>query len=159
MQPFSAQIIVISDRAVSGERPAKSSFLAERLVSEAGGTLAATQTVGEDIKSIEAACAHALAGGADLILTIGATGVSAGNYAPEVTTRLAPYRLFGLETQVLIEGLKSTPKAGLSRGIIAMTALGKEGQLMANLPSSSGGVKDWLGVLLPLVPNLLEDRI
>lgn len=59
-------------------------------------------------------------------------------------------------TQVLLAGLANTEQAGLSRGIIGLTGRGPEDALIVNVPSSRGGVRDALGVVCPLLPNIFE---
>ena len=87
----------------------------------------------------------------------GGTGNGATNLTPEVTERYIKARLYGLETQVLLRGLESSPKAGLSRGIIGMTEHGG-GSLIINCASSTGAVADALGIIAPLLDDVFRSR-
>ena len=58
--------------------------------------------------------------------------------------------------QICQQGLKATPLASLSRGLVGITARGAKGAIVVNAPGSRGGVRDTLSVLGPLLPHLLE---
>lgn len=104
---------------------------------------------------MESALKTALRAGSDVIVIIGGTGLGRTNFTPEVTEKYISARLHGLETQVLLRGLESSAKAGLSRGIIGMTEHGG-GSLVVNTASSVGAVEDTLGVVLPLLPDIFR---
>ena len=89
-----------------------------------------------------------------LLLACGGTGIGPDNLTPEESLKVITTRLHGLETQVLIVGLKNTKYAGLSRGVIGFSSREPGGTLVVNAPSSSGGMRDTLGVILELWPKL-----
>lgn len=148
-------VIVSSDRILSGERPDKSGLLARELLSDAG-VGADIVVIGEGLDGVSRALAGARAAGHRVIVTVGGTGLGPRNQTPEATAPLLTVRLDGLVTQVLLQGLASTPQAGLSRALIGLTGRGPGDALIINSPSSLGAVRDTLGVVCPLLPSIFE---
>lgn len=153
MTPWTASIIVASDRVLCGEKPNNAGKRARELAEEFRCAVASTTVVAEDYEAIDVALRTALESGSRVVIVIGATGTHVGNVTPEVTERYVHLRLHGVETQVLMEGLKNSPKVGLCRGIIGLDRHG--GNLIVNSASSRGAVEDTLGVVLPLLPDIL----
>ena len=153
MTPWTASIIVASDRVLCGEKPNNAGNRARELAEEFGCAMVSTTVVAEGFEAIDKALHAALESGVRVVIVIGATGTHSGNVTPEVTERYVHVRLHGVETQVLMEGLKNSPKAGLCRGIIGLDRHG--GNLIINSASSRGAVEDTLGVVLPLLPDIL----
>lgn len=91
-----------------------------------------------------------------LVVVLGGTGIGVNNRTPEVSMEFIDTRLTGLETQILITGLQSTPRAGLSRAVIGITSRGGEGTLIVNAPNTASGASDSLNVVLPLIPSIFE---
>lgn len=154
--PTTAALIVTSDRILSGERADAAGQLAAELLQAAGLSVREHIVVAEGYARVADALRTQVREGTDVIVVIGGTGVGATNYTPEVSAEFIAARLHGLETQVLLKGLESSHKAGLSRGIIGMTARGC-GSLIINSASSTGAVRDTLGVVLPLLGDIFRD--
>lgn len=152
---LSGAVIVTSDRIVDGEREDKAGPVARRLLADAG-VEAEVVVVGEGIGEVSRALADARSDGHRVIVTVGGTGLGPRNQTPEATAPLLEVRLDGLVTQVLLQGLASTSQAGLSRALIGLTGRGPEDALIINSPSSPGAVRDTLGVVCPLLPNIFE---
>lgn len=152
---LTAVIIVASDRVSSGEREDASGPLAQRLLAEAGiaGDIVIVE---EGFEAVSASLADARANHHRLILTVGGTGLGPRNQTPEATEPLLAVVLTGLMTQILLEGLAHSPCAGLSRALIGLTGRGPDDALIINSPSSKGAVRDTLGVVVPLLPNIFE---
>ena len=148
-------VIVASDRVHSGQRADKSGPLARDLLAGAGID-APVVVVEEGMAAVSAALADARAAGHRIILTVGGTGLGPRNQTAEATAELLEVTLTGLMTQVLVEGLAHTPQAGLSRALIGLTGRGPTDSLIVNAPSSTGAVRDTLGVVLPLLPHIFE---
>ncbi|MDO5031950.1 molybdopterin-binding protein [Corynebacterium sp.] len=153
MIPWTTSIIVASDRVRRGERDNAAGLRAQEMLEAANCAVDSLQVVAEEEGAIDRALRAALTAGHRVVVIIGATGVHEGNFTPEVSARYVRLRLHGLETQVLMEGLKNSPKAGLCRGIIGLDRHG--GTLIINSASSRGAVEDTLGVVLPLLPDIL----
>ena len=151
-----AVVIVVSDRVFGGEREDSASPVALEMLADHGVDVLAVECVPEGADGVSREIDRAVDKGVQIILTAGGTGVGARNLTPEVTRARLEVELTGLEQQVLIEGLKSSPKAGLARGAIGLTSRAEGAVLIANAPSSAGGVKDLLAVLGPLLPSIFE---
>lgn len=110
----------------------------------------------EDLPAVSAAIEKAGSEGARFILTVGGTGISAGDIAPEATAPFLDVQMDGIAQQIRQHGLVQTPLASLSRGLVGITHRGKGGILIVNAPGSRGGVKDSLAVVCPLLPHIFE---
>lgn len=157
MSQRKAQIIVSSDRILAGEKPNRAGEKAAETLRTHDIDVAPPSIVPEGLKPVDDALRTAVDTGTDIVVVIGGTGIGATNLTPEVTERYIKARLYGLETQVLLRGLESSPKAGLSRGIIGMTDHGG-GSLIINCASSTGAVADALGVIAPLLADVFRSR-
>lgn len=160
LEPMEAEVpgrvITVSDRCAAGTRPDKSGPRAVRELARHGVVCPEPVVVTDDVPRIAAAIEEALADGARLVLTTGGTGVTPRDRTPEATAPFIETRLPGLETQILNHGLSKTPLAGLSRGIVGVTGRGADAAVIVNAPGSSGGVRDAIEVIGPLMPHLLE---
>jgi len=81
--------------------------------------------------------------GVDVVITTGGTGINPTDRTPEMTGRLLDYEIPGLADAIRAAGLPAVPTAVLSRGLAGVAGR----TLIVNLPGSSGGVQDGLGVL------------
>ncbi len=110
----------------------------------------------ETLEDVGAALETAIEAGARVIVTVGGTGISMGDIAPEATAPLLDVRMDGIAQQIREHGLTVTPLASLSRGLVGITHRGPGGVLIINAPGSRGGVKDSLAVVCPLFPHIFE---
>lgn len=150
-------VITVSTRCFHGEREDKSGPVAVSQLAKYRIVCPAPVVVPGEIRAVRQAVEDAIASGARLILTTGGTGVTREDVAPEACETLIAQRLWNIETQILLRGLKNTPLAGLSRAMVGVVREGSErGVVLANAPGSRGGVKDTVAVVAPLFPNLLE---
>ena len=147
-----ATVITVSDRGYKGTREDTSGPLAVAALREAGFHCPDPVVIPDGIDSVTNAIRDAIAEGTRVIFTTGGTGVTDRDLTPEATRTFIERELVGVETQILLEGLKKTPMAGLSRGLVGVG--GKA--VFINAPGSRGGVKDVLAVIIPLLPHLVE---
>lgn len=106
----------------------------------------------DDRGQLAAALRAAANDGADVIVTTGGTGCSPTDITPEATRDVIDREAPGLAEAIRAYGVPKVPTAVLSRGVA-----GLRGQtLIVNLPGSTGGVKDGLAVLGPLLGHLLS---
>lgn len=121
-----------------------------------GFEVAPRMVVEEGLEPVGRCIASALRNNATLIVTCGGTGVRPRNLTPEATEPFLGTRLYAMEQLVLLEGLKETRHAAMSRGMIGFTTRDEGGSLIVNAPGSPGGVKDTLTVILDMWPRLSE---
>ena len=94
-------------------------------------------------------CDLADAGGIDLIVTSGGTGVSPTDRTPEATVAVCERLTPGIAEAIRAASLATTPHAMLSRG-----SAGVRGRtLIVNLPGSPGGARDGWVTIAPIVEH------
>lgn len=150
-----ARVITVSDRAAAGEYADRSGPAAAEALARHGIEVNGIDVVGDGIESVQAAIARAIEAGADLVLTTGGTGVGPRDLTPEATAPLLQLRLEGIEQAMRAAGLPQVPTAVLSRGLVGLTTRGPDAVLIVNAPGSTGGVKDAVSVVGPLVAHVL----
>lgn len=150
-----ACVITVSDRCARKEAEDLSGPLAVRLLA-AFGIEASVILVPDEVEAIRTAIASASKEGARLVFTTGGTGLAPRDVTPEATEPLLSTRIHGLEDAMRRAGEGHAPAAALSRGLVGVTSRDPGGVLVVNAPGSSGGVKDAVGVIGPLVAHVLD---
>jgi len=88
----------------------------------------------------------------DLIVTTGATSLTARDIMPEATIAVLDKLIPGIAEAMRIEGMKFTPMAMLSRGVAGI----RGSTLILNLPGSPKAVKENLGAVLSVLQHAIE---
>jgi len=89
---------------------------------------------------------------ANLVLTVGGSGLGPRDRTPEAARRVIDREASGLAEAMRARGAERNPYAWLSRGVAGMS--GKT--LIVNLPGSLRGAEESLAVILPLLRHALE---
>ncbi|MDO5533795.1 MAG: MogA/MoaB family molybdenum cofactor biosynthesis protein [Propionibacteriaceae bacterium] len=144
-----AHVITVSDRCAAGERDDLSGPAATASLAAAGWGVDCS-VVADGEASVIAALRAALGAGARLVVTSGGTGVGPRDRTPEGTGPLLDREIPGLAE--LLRSASGKPHAYLSRGLVGVSGAA----LIVNLPGSPQAVTEGLGVLLPLVPHILD---
>jgi molybdenum cofactor synthesis domain-containing protein len=94
----------------------------------------------------------AVADGVDVVLTSGGTGVTPTDRTPEATRPLLDFEIPGIAESIRAYSREQVPAAALSRGLAGVAGR----TLVVNLPGSSGGARDGLAVLGPILRHTVE---
>ncbi len=147
-----AVVVTASNRASAGVYEDRSGQALAEGLRALGFTVEGPHVRPDDVAELEVVLLEAIGSGADVVLTTGGTGLSPTDVTPEATRRVLEREAPGIAEAVRRYGEGEVPTSVLSRGIA-----GTAGRtLVVNLPGSTGGVRDGLAVLGPLLPHVVS---
>jgi molybdenum cofactor synthesis domain-containing protein len=96
---------------------------------------------------------EAITAGYAVVVTTGGTGLTPGDRTPEMTRRVLDREIPGIAEAIRSAGAAAgIPSAILSRGRAGLAGA----TLIVNLPGSSGGVRDGMAVLVPVLRHAVD---
>jgi molybdopterin adenylyltransferase len=149
---FRAALIVLSDRAASGERADTCiPIMKERL--GPAYSIVRERILPDDPAALQAELIDlADAGSADLVLTSGGTGLGPRDRTPQATAAILDYEVPGIAEAIRFAAIPTVKTAMLSRALAGV----RHRTLILNFPGSPKAVGESLDVVLPVIPHALE---
>lgn len=147
-----ALAITVSNRAAAGVYSDRGGPEVVAGLQELGFVVDGPEVV-PDGAAVETALRAAVDGAYDVVVTTGGTGISPTDQTPDMTKRVIDYEVPGIAEGIRAYGAAhGVPKAMLSRGLAGVAGR----TLVINLPGSTGGVRDGMAVLAPVLSHAVE---
>ena len=145
-----AAVITVSDRSHGGLRHDSSGPLLASLLAELGFAVSEVVVVPDDIDAVQAAVREAV--GHDIVVTTGGTG-----FAPRDVTPEAVRPLLERDAPGIVEALRQHRRDEVPTTILSRAVAGTiDATFVVTLPGSTGGVRDGVAVLAPVIGHLVS---
>jgi molybdenum cofactor synthesis domain-containing protein len=147
-----ACVVTVSNRAAAGVYADKAGPILVSGLRELGFDVDEPRVV-PDGEPVVKALRDAVVAAYDVVLTTGGTGLNPTDQTPEMTRRVLEVEVPGLAEAVRAYGVDhGVPAAALSRGLAGLAGT----TLIVNLPGSSGGARDGMAVLAPVLRHAVD---
>jgi molybdenum cofactor synthesis domain-containing protein len=147
-----ALVVTVSTRAAAGVYEDRSGPIIVAELSRLGFEVAEPLVV-PDGDAVGDALRGAVAARRPLVITTGGTGLSPDDHTPEQTRAVLEREIPALAAEIARYGVDhGVPTALLSRGLAGVSGE----TLIINLPGSSGGARDGMAVLAPLLQHAVS---
>jgi len=148
-----ALAITVSNRAAAGVYEDRSGPVLVELLREAGCDVVDGPLVIPDGEAVGEVLRDSVTAGYDVAVTTGGTGLTPSDLTPEMTRRVIDREIPGIPEALRAAGADAgVPSAILSRGLAGVAGR----TLIVNLPGSSGGVRDGMKVLRPILVHAVD---
>ncbi|MGQ0639818.1 MAG: MogA/MoaB family molybdenum cofactor biosynthesis protein [Gemmatimonadaceae bacterium] len=146
-------MLTISDAGAKGERADTSGDAVVAWATANSHTIAERAIVPDDsVEIVRTLLDWSDNDRADLILTTGGTGLSPRDRTPEATRAVIEVEAPGLIERIRVKTIESFPRGALSRAVAGV----RNKSVIVNLPGSTGGVKDALAALDPIIRHACD---
>lgn len=150
---YTAAVITVSDFGSRGLRQDTSGPAIRAMLEEAGFAVTFTAIVPDEKEQISALlCECADEKKVDLIVTTGGTGLSPRDVTPEATLAVLEREIRAIPVAMWVEGLKSTPRAMLSRAVAGT----RGNTLILNVPGSEKAARENLGAVVGTLEHAMR---
>ena len=145
-------VITVSTRAAAGVYEDRSGPVVAEALRELGFTVGDPVVV-PDGDPVGAALRAAVSEEHAVVITTGGTGLSPGDQTPEQTRLVLEREVPQLAAAIARYGVEhGVPTAALSRGVAGVAGR----TVIVNLPGSSGGARDGMAVLAPVLRHAVS---
>jgi molybdopterin adenylyltransferase len=150
---YHAGVLTISDKGSRGERAdASGDFMVKAFKDMDIGVVRYEIVPDEQYIIASTLSMWADSGAVDFIITTGGTGLAPRDVTPEATKSVIQREVPGIAEIMRMDGFEKTPTAVLSRGIAGVRGV----CLIINMPGNPKAVKEYLDLLLPIIPHAIE---
>jgi molybdopterin adenylyltransferase len=144
-------IIILSDRAASGERPDECIPVIRAGLGDAY-SIEDERVIADDPAALQAALIELCDRGVGAILTSGGTGLGPRDRTPQATSAVLDYEVPGIAEAMRAASMAVVKTAMLSRAVAGV----RDRTLIVNLPGSPKAVRETLAVILPALPHAID---
>ncbi|MCU1482416.1 MAG: mog [Subtercola sp.] len=148
---LTAAVLIVSTRASAGVYDDLTGPLIADWLTARGWSVPDVHVVA-DGPAVSTELATLLAARPDLVVTSGGTGIHPGDRTPDQTRTLLDYEIPGFAEELRRRGSLTVASALLSRGVAGVSG----STIVINLPGSTGGVKDGLGLLDEVLDHMID---
>lgn len=146
-------VLTISTRSSAGVREDTSGPALCELVRQKLGKVVHYKVIPDDrdriISEIKKICDDGMA---DVIFTLGGTGLAPSDVTPEATRIVIDREVPGISETLRFKSMEKTDRAMLSRGISGV----RKNTLIINMPGSEKAVKECFDIVRPVLEHAIE---